>query len=101
MTWYDDLKYDEFVSDMNGYFENVQVINFDIIHHLCRGDKLQNPEKYYKTIKNKDFNIYEYSVKNKAISSAIKSESDDIHFEYKVISDHFQEKTMVENILIF
>lgn len=48
MTWYDDLKYDEFVSDMNGYFENVQVINFDIIHHLCRGDKLQNLEKYYK-----------------------------------------------------
>ena len=48
MTWYDDLKYDEFVSDMNGYFENVQVINFYIIHHLCRGDKLQNLEKYYK-----------------------------------------------------
>lgn len=44
---------------MDGYFKNAKIINFDIIHHVCRGDKLQNPEKYYKAIRNKDFNNYE------------------------------------------
>ena len=59
MIYFDDLKYDEFVSNMDGYFKNAKIINFDIIHHVCRGDKLQNPQKYYKTIRNKDFNNYE------------------------------------------
>ena len=59
MIYFDDLKYDEFVSNMDGYFKNAKIMNFDIIHHVCRGDKLQNPEKYYKAIRNKDFNNYE------------------------------------------
>ena len=31
MTYLDDVKYDEFVSDIDGCFKNAQVINFDII----------------------------------------------------------------------
>ena len=37
MTYFDDLKYDEFVSDMGDYFENV-LTNFDIINYELRGD---------------------------------------------------------------
>ena len=99
MTNFEDIKYDKFVSDMDSYLNNAQVINFDIIHYVCRGDKLQNPEKYYKTIRNKGINNYEQYIQSNAISSAIKPERDDIHFEHKVLSDYFQEKTMFENTL--
>ena len=72
MTYFDDLKYDEFVSDRDAYFANVQVINLDIIHQACRGRLLQNPESYYKTIRNQDFKNYEQNVKEKAVPTAIK-----------------------------
>lgn len=95
MIYFDDLKYDEFVSNMDGYFKNAKIINFDIIHHVCRGDKLQNPQKYYKTIRNKDFNNYEWHIQDNAISSAIKSYRDDIHFEHKVVSNPLVSNPMV------
>ena len=100
MTYFDDLKYNEFAKDTDSYFENVKLINFDIIHHECRGDKLQNPERYYRTTRNKDFKNYEQRVQNNVISPAIKFERDDIHFEHVVLKQHFNEKTAVENALI-
>ena len=57
MTYFDDLKYNEFAKDTDSYFENVTRINFDIIHHECRGDKLQNPERYYRTIRTRTLKI--------------------------------------------
>ena len=99
MTYFDDLKYSEFAKDTDSYFENVTRINFGIIHNECRGDKLQNPERYYRTIRNKDFKNYEQHVQNNAISSAIRSERDDIHFEHAVLKKLFNGKTAVENEL--
>ena len=54
MTYFDDLKYIEFAKNTDSYFENIKLINFDIIHHEYGGDKLQNPERYYRTIRSKD-----------------------------------------------
>ena len=62
---------------------------------ITSSDKLQNPERYYRVIRNKDFKNYERHVQNNAISSAIKSERDDINFEH-VLLKHFIEKTAKE-----
>ena len=35
------------------YFHDKHVLNFDIIHHECCGDKLENSYKNYKTISEK------------------------------------------------
>ena len=43
MTDYEDSKYKDFVEDMDGHFSNAKIVNFDIIHHMSRRDKLQNP----------------------------------------------------------
>ena len=50
MTYYDDLKYEEFIENMDNHFLNAKIVNFDIIHHEYRGDKLKNPKIYYETI---------------------------------------------------
>ena len=81
MTYIDDLKYDRLVNHVNSHFSSAKVINFDIIHYQCRGDKLENPQQYYETICNKDFENYECHFQNLAVSTAIKSERDDINIE--------------------
>ena len=41
MTYIDDLKYDQFVNDMDLHFSHAKVTNFDTIHHQCCSDKLE------------------------------------------------------------
>ena len=98
MTYIDNLKYDNFVGDMDSHFSKAKVINFDIIHHQCRGNKLEKPEQYYQTIHDKDFVNYENHVRNETILTAIKSEGDDIHFEHGFLKQHI--KTDVEKDLM-
>ena len=38
----DKLKYEQFIEDVDSYFSCAKILNFDLIHHQCRGDKLQN-----------------------------------------------------------
>ena len=32
MTWYDQIKCDEFLGDLDAHFQKLQIVNFDIIH---------------------------------------------------------------------
>ena len=47
LTYLDDKKCERFMQDPDKSFKNTKIINFDIIHHECRDDKL---EKRLKTI---------------------------------------------------
>ena len=42
----------------NNYFQKTKVMNFDIIHHEARGDKLDGPYEGYHTVKNNDLKKY-------------------------------------------
>ena len=84
------MKYDEIMSDLEYYFQNCYITNFDKIHHECRGDKLNFSKKYYETI------FYDQLIQNisyddqeKFISFAIRSKREDVNFERKVILEHF------------
>ena len=67
-------------------FANCYVTNFDLIHHECRGDKLENSKKYYETICKKAVNkeIKEHEQKTYFVSEAIDSESKDVFREKKM-----------------
>ena len=39
------------------YFRHKQIVNFDIIHHECGGDKLKNLYKH-KTVKQEELKNY-------------------------------------------
>ena len=59
MTYIDDLRYENFVRDIDSHFSKAKVINFNKTHHQCQSDKL---EQYYQTIYDKDFVNYENHV---------------------------------------
>ena len=41
ISYIDWFKYKRMISNPDDYFSKKQVVNFDIIHHECRGDPLQ------------------------------------------------------------
>ena len=93
------MKFDEITEDFDYHFKNCYVINFDLIHHECRGDKLNHSRNFYQTI------FYNQMKKNlseedqkKFISSAIKAEREDVNYEKKVITEHFKKISFEENL---
>ena len=59
LTYLDDVKCDQFMENPDKSFKKTKVVNFDIIHHECRGDALDKPVEYYQTIfENNFFVIY-------------------------------------------
>ena len=54
MTYFDYINYNEMADILTKYFRDKRVVNFDIIYHECRGDKLDKSYKHYKTINQKE-----------------------------------------------
>ena len=47
LTYTDQLKYSEFISNPDQYLKESEVANFDMIHARCRGDKHSMFDKHY------------------------------------------------------
>ena len=65
LSYLDDLKYEETVKNADKYFQDVKVINFDMIHHMCRGDPLERSVREHFTVQNSDFKKYSKSDKKR------------------------------------
>ena len=94
-----EMKYDNIVKDFDFHFENCYMTNFDLIHHECRGDKLQFSRKFYETI------FYDSVKKNldeinqeRFLSSAIKLERSNVNIEKKLIIEHFKRESLERNL---
>ena len=94
-----EMKYNDIVKDCDFHFENCYITNFDLIHHECRGDKLQFSRKFYETI------FYDSVKKNldeinqeRFLSSAIKSERSNVNIEKKLIIEHFKRESLERNL---
>lgn len=64
-SYLDQLKYEETLKNTDSYFQNVKVVNFELIHHKCRGDPLKKDTKEHFSIENKDFAEYPKNDKKK------------------------------------
>ena len=74
----DALKREELLKDTDSHFKTAQVVNFDIIHHECRGDPLQGSYKEYQTVNKKDIDKYSSNSKKKIMNSAIRCDRKDV-----------------------
>lgn len=59
MTYFDKLKYDNFVNDTDGYFEKTRVINFGIIHKQVEEEQVEvDLFKKYNTMDHSRLQFY-------------------------------------------
>ena len=40
-NYFEGLKYKETMNNVDGYFQQVKIVNFDIIDHQCKNDPLE------------------------------------------------------------
>ena len=89
-SYYDDLKYEIFIQDPDDSLKKTKIINFDLIHNQCRGDKLDNSQQYYQTVFEENLARYKKQDKEKFVGSALRNQKEvDIFVERKIVSEHF------------
>lgn len=75
LSYLDDLKYEQTVKNTDEYFQKVKVVNFDMIHHMCRGDPLEKDISEHLAIKNSDLKNYPRNGKKKVVGGAFVKKS--------------------------
>lgn len=89
MTYIDQIKYKEFISDPDGAIKNTKIINFEMIHAQCRGTLCTHSDEFYHTIRKKDVAKMPQKDRKKAVSACIRSERKGIFVEVNK-NDHKQ-----------
>ena len=83
-------EYKQINENKEDYFIKAKVINFDIIHHRCRGDPLQHSIEYYETIHKKNLLRAKKEDRDEFIGEAIRSKREDLHIKKNVLNEHFK-----------
>ena len=99
-------KYERIMEDTKSYFDNVKIINFDIIHHVSRQQPLQRSIEYYETIYKENLKRAKKNDINHLIREAILSKRNDLHIQKDVLSKHLKNeqkliKFKLENKALF
>ena len=81
LTWYDPNKYREFSKDLDNYLKNKKVINFDMIHAQCRGDKREYSKKHYQTTVIDHVKKMPQKEKKRALGACLRSDRKDLYGE--------------------
>ena len=91
MGYFDYLDYTDMSRDPTKYFEKKKVINFDIIHHECRGDPLKGTYEGYQTVKAKNLKNYPKPEKKELVEGVMRNiKRKDLFVEKEVVKNHFK-----------
>ena len=91
MSYINDLKDKRMKDNPNGYFKIVEVLNSDIIHHECCGDKLKGTYKSYKIIECKNLEHYPKEDAKIVMSAAFRNQRDNLWIKRDLMLQHFKE----------
>ena len=91
-------KYKKIQQNLPKYFTDVQLTNFDIIHHELRGDPLNHSVNYYQRIRRENFENISKQDEHNFISNAIRARRDDIYVEKDVMKKHFVDENVKEKL---
>ena len=90
MTYIDRPKYEKFEKDRDSYLQNAKITDFDIIHHECRGDELQNSYKHYKTVNEKTLDKMPSNDRKKAIGACFRTKRKDLYVQRDLMLASFK-----------
>lgn len=91
INYFNHLKYKDVSDNPDSYFENVQVVDFEIIHGECRGNKLQGTYKGYKTNESKHLDNYPKKEAKSVLSAAFRNKRDDLWVKHDIVIKYFRE----------
>ena len=94
-SYLDQLKYKKTIKNTGKYFQIVRVKNFDMIHHLCRGDPLEKDMNEHLTVKNNDLKKYLKNDKQKVVGDALRNQGktkQPIFIKKDTVLNHFLNK---------
>ena len=86
LSYLDDLKFSCFMESPDEAFIKTKIVNFDIINHECRGDKMEKSYEHYQTVFEDNFKIYKLKDKKTVVASGLRNQDrlkQDIYFEKK------------------
>ena len=66
------------------------MVNFDIIHHECRGNRLTKSYKEHQTVVPEDLKTYPENDKDKTVSALSRNKRDDLWVQRKRIIEHLK-----------
>ena len=89
ITYFQQREYQEFKKNRDAYINETKILNFDIIHHVCRGDKLEKTIKEHNTVKKERLKQMPPSEKYAAVAPCFRSSNKNIIVERSIAKEHF------------
>ena len=99
MTWYDEIKCEDFLRDTDKHFQQAKIINFDITHRQCCGEVSKNLLKQHQKFNDKSDSDYPALKQDRILSSAFQTDRKKILFEKKSCIKTFQQKNKIKTLL--
>ena len=91
MTWYDQVKCETFLEDVNKHFTDAKIVNFEIINKWVKGEEISKGTfRNYHTIQKKVVFDYPIHEREKIMSAALKSsvKRNDVFVSKELVNDH-------------
>ena len=92
MTWYDEIKCEDFLRDTDKHFQQAKIINFDITHRQCCGEVSKNLLKQHQKFNDKSDSDYPALKQDRILSSAFQTDRKKILFEKKKLYKNISTK---------
>ena len=94
MTSYEQVKCQGFLQNTDSHFQNVEILNFDIINSNWKidVDKL----KQYQTIDHHEIMAYPPEIREQIMSSIFRAKRPDMYAKKETVLEHF--KKPIENV---
>ena len=89
ITYFQQREYQEFKRNRDAYINETKILNFYIIHHICRGDKLEKTIKEHNTVKKERLKQMPPSEKYAAVAACFRSSNKNIIVERSIAKEYF------------
>ena len=93
MTWYDQVKCEQFLEDVNKHFSETKIVNFDIINKSIKGEEIsEGVLGDYETVHKKEVFNYPIHQREKIMSAALRSsiQRNDVFISKELVDDHLK-----------
>ena len=88
ITWYDRIKCEEFLEDLDVHFQKSRIVNFDIIH--SKTNLPSTKIRQYQTVKHSEILAYPQQQQDEILSSIFRTKRDNMYVKKETINEHFK-----------